>query len=179
MIAVTAWFTTSDAASALREAARYTELGKAISLLHLTGVPNIVLWGTLLGVIHGFILAIKAVVFIWAGPAFFEFLYPVFVAASRISARVATDLRKAWSQVPIPLDTTNGGNQPTQDSNSGATNQDKTTSDTGTEKPTEDSEKPIDDSKPGETPASEEAAKPTDDSVKPDDSAKNDEPKRD
>jgi hypothetical protein len=104
LAAVTIWFATSDAAAALREAARYTELGRTIPLFHLTGIPNVVLWGSLLGLCHGFILAIKALVFIWVGPTFFEYLYPVFVAASRISARVANDLRIAWFQTPLPLD---------------------------------------------------------------------------
>jgi hypothetical protein len=109
IVAVTFWFTTTDAAASLRDASRYVDLGRAISLLHLPlgGVPNIVMWGLSLGVVHGFILSIKALVFVWVGPTFFEYLYPVFVAASRISARVVTDARRAWvhiSNIPLPPD---------------------------------------------------------------------------
>jgi hypothetical protein len=123
LVAVTVWFATTDAAAALREASRYVDLGKVISLLHLPlgSVPNVVLWGFVLGLAHGLILGIKALAFIWVGPTFFEFLYPVFVAASRISARVVTDVRTAWRDrvgplPPVPpidpppvLHTTDGG----------------------------------------------------------------------
>lgn len=98
MVAVTVWFATTDAVAALREAAKYVELSKLISLLSfpLGSVPNTVTWGLAIGVVHGLILGVKALVFIWVGPTFFEYLYPVFVAASRISARVVNDVRRAW-----------------------------------------------------------------------------------
>jgi hypothetical protein len=102
MVAVTVWFATTDAVSALREAARYVELSKVMSLLHfpLGSLPNTVTWGLTIGAVHGLILGVKALVFIWVGPTFFEYLYPVFVAASRFSARAVNDVRRAWVMGP-------------------------------------------------------------------------------
>ncbi len=96
MVAVIVWFVTTDANRALMATVDYAKLAAHGTVFHLPLLPSVAIAGGTIGLLQGFILAIKALVFFWVGPTFFDALLPVLTSAAKFPMQFVSDIRHAW-----------------------------------------------------------------------------------
>jgi hypothetical protein len=109
---VVIWYVTTDANRALIAHVDYTKLAVHPPIYDFGILGSVILIGGFVGLIQGVILAIKALVFFWAGPSFFELLTPVLTAAAKFPTEFVANLRRAWMIRPTPVNNSPGDTPP-------------------------------------------------------------------
>jgi hypothetical protein len=108
LVAVVIWYAMTDANHALTAAVDYSKLSGSLFItvpfLHrmilFSPLHSVTLIGGAIGILQGLIIGVKALVFLWVGPAFFEAAGPVLTAALKVPTRFVADMRRAWTGKP-------------------------------------------------------------------------------
>jgi hypothetical protein len=96
-LGVVLWYVTGNANHAVMAAVDYHKF--AAHFPNAAGHELLIvvsLTGAAVGVLQGLILAVRALIFLWFGPGFFDALSPVLSAFARIPTKFVADFRRAW-----------------------------------------------------------------------------------
>lgn len=99
---VVVWYVATDANRALSGAVNFDKLAETTQAVECpffgTSVLPAVTWtGAKIGLLQGLIVAVQALVTVWAGPTLFVYLGPVLTSAFMVPIKLLGDIRKAWN----------------------------------------------------------------------------------
>lgn len=98
---VVVWYISVDANRALQAAVDYTRVAQTAipmdwPIFGNSILPQVTWEGAKIGLLQGLIVAVQALVTVWAGPTLFTYLGPVLTSAFMVPIKLVAEFRRAW-----------------------------------------------------------------------------------
>lgn len=111
---VVVWYIAVDANRALQGAVNFDKLGETAASTECwffgkSILPDVTWQGAKIGFLQGLIVAVQALVTVWAGPTLFVYLGPVLTTAFQVPIKLVGEFRRAWNGSTEPK---TGGEKP-------------------------------------------------------------------
>ncbi len=101
VIFVVIWYVAVDANRALQGAVDFAKLSETAKpadtwFFGVSTIPAVTWLGAKIGLLQGLIVAVQALVTVWAGPTLFLYLGPVLTTAFQVPIKLLGDFSRAW-----------------------------------------------------------------------------------